>query len=143
MEPMRAKYVAVDTGRVLGECSNLAAVTWGQGAAIGGHPYRSAPQHHVVGSLLSCCTHWHGLYVCLVTSALSPMADWLLEAFAPGMDADLARVEFIQCRNNTKSLHGWQSDLFNAQVSCMDQMPPVHHFCLLNLGRTNSLLLLL
>ncbi|KAL3152537.1 hypothetical protein ABBQ32_001565 [Trebouxia sp. C0010 RCD-2024] len=40
VEPMRAQFVGVDTGRILGECSNLAAVTWGQGAAIGGHPYR-------------------------------------------------------------------------------------------------------
>lgn len=43
VEPMKAKYLSVGTGRVLGECSNLAGVTWGQGAAIGGHPYRSAP----------------------------------------------------------------------------------------------------
>lgn len=38
---MQAQYVGVDTGQVVGQCSNLAAVTWGQGAAIGGHPYRS------------------------------------------------------------------------------------------------------
>ena len=39
---MQAQYVGIDTGRTLGQCSNLSAVTWGQGAAIGGHPYRSA-----------------------------------------------------------------------------------------------------
>lgn len=45
-EPMRAHYLGVDTGRILGQCSNLSAVTWGQGAAIGGHPYRSVLQPH-------------------------------------------------------------------------------------------------
>ena len=45
-EPKQAQYVGVDTGRILGQCSNLSAVTWGQGAAIGGHPYRSVLQQH-------------------------------------------------------------------------------------------------
>ncbi len=40
VEPIKARYIGVDTGKDLGECSNLAAVTWGQRAAIGGLPHR-------------------------------------------------------------------------------------------------------
>lgn len=40
VEPMKARYVAVDSGKDLGECSNLAAMTWGQRASIGGLPHR-------------------------------------------------------------------------------------------------------
>ena len=53
---MQAQYVGVDTGRTLGQCSNLSAVTWGQGAAIGGHPYRSVLQQHAVVH----CSHSQG-----------------------------------------------------------------------------------
>lgn len=38
---MTARYVGVASGKDLGECSNLAAVTWGQRAPIGGLPDRS------------------------------------------------------------------------------------------------------
>ena len=41
VEPMTARYVGVASGKDLGECSNLAAVTWGQRAPIGGLPDRS------------------------------------------------------------------------------------------------------
>lgn len=40
VEPIKARYIGVNTGKDLGECSNLAAVTWGQRAAIGGLPHR-------------------------------------------------------------------------------------------------------
>ena len=42
VEPMKARYVGVSSGRDLGECSSLAAVTWGQRASIGGLPQRLA-----------------------------------------------------------------------------------------------------
>lgn len=40
VEPIKARYIGVTSGKDLGECSNLAAVTWGQRAAIGGLPNR-------------------------------------------------------------------------------------------------------
>ena len=40
VEPVPGQFVDVDTGRVLGPCSNTLAVTWGQRSAIGGMPDR-------------------------------------------------------------------------------------------------------
>ena len=40
VEPMEARYAGVSTGRHMGDCPNLAAVTWGQRAPIGGLPER-------------------------------------------------------------------------------------------------------
>ncbi|DBB10852.1 TPA: hypothetical protein ACH3X3_007325 [Trebouxia sp. C0006] len=40
VEPIKARYIGVNTSKDLGECSNLAAVTWGQRAAIGGLLHR-------------------------------------------------------------------------------------------------------
>ena len=38
--PVPGQFVDVDSGRVLGPCSNILAVTWGQRSAIGGMPDR-------------------------------------------------------------------------------------------------------
>ena len=38
--PVPGQFVDVDSDRVLGPCSNILAVTWGQRSAIGGMPDR-------------------------------------------------------------------------------------------------------
>ena len=64
---MQAQYVGIDTGRNLGQCSNLSAVTWGQGAAIGGHPHRSALLLHLVVYF----SHFQAFGSCLLASLCS------------------------------------------------------------------------
>lgn len=39
-DPLPGDFVDVDTGVILGRCANLAAVTYGQRASIGGSPGR-------------------------------------------------------------------------------------------------------
>eukprot|EP00891_Asterochloris_glomerata_P002901 jgi/Astpho2/2901/Aster-01051 len=135
--PMPGQFVDVDSGRVLGPCSNILAVTWGQRSAIGGMPDRT----YVVGKDMVACL----VYVALGQShpaLLTRGAQLHSPAWVSGQPPpELAAGEALQCmyqaryrhqaegcRLANEDAHGSSAQQHSLGAGCQDLFAP-SRFC--------------
>lgn len=83
-EPLPGHYVDVDSGSEIGRCQNMAAVTYGQRASIGGNPDRLSSPLVLIYGLLQVFMRYSAVHpctsvvlaVCLLTQHEQPASSW-------------------------------------------------------------------